>query len=93
MATFDFGLIADATRHPYRVQCEQSKLTRIALDKLGSDGNFEIEFSSPVRGVTTGSGGAEITIDRHGKTEKRSYPWVIGAANSRPMASHVPHRG
>jgi 2-polyprenyl-6-methoxyphenol hydroxylase-like FAD-dependent oxidoreductase len=83
MGTFDFGLIADATRHAYRVQCEQSKLTRIVLDKLGSDGNFEIEFSSPVRGVTTDSGGAEITIDRHGKTEKRSYPWVIGADGAR----------
>src|SRR5262245_2449634 len=83
MATFDFGLIADATRHPYRVQCEQSKLTRIALDKVGSDGNFKIEFSSSVRGVTTSSSGAEITIDRHGKTEKRSYPWVIGADGAR----------
>jgi len=83
MATFDFGLITDATRHAYRVQCEQSKLTRIVLDKLGSDGNFEIEFSSPVRGVTISSGGAEITIDRHGKTEKRSYPWVIGADGAR----------
>jgi 3-(3-hydroxy-phenyl)propionate hydroxylase len=83
MATFDFALIVDVTRHAYRVQCEQSKLTRIVLDKLGSDGNFEIEFSSPVRGVTTGSGGTEITIDRHGKTEKRSYPWVIGADGAR----------
>jgi 2-polyprenyl-6-methoxyphenol hydroxylase-like FAD-dependent oxidoreductase len=83
MATFDFGFIADATRHAYRVQCEQSKLTRIVLDKLGSDVNFEIEFSSPVRGVAIGSGGAEITIDRHGKTEKRSYPWVIGADGAR----------
>jgi 3-(3-hydroxy-phenyl)propionate hydroxylase len=83
MATFDFGFIADATRHAYRVQCEQSRLTRIVLDKLGSDGNFEIEFSSPVRGVTIGSGGAEITIDRHGKSEKRSYPWVIGADGAR----------
>jgi 3-(3-hydroxy-phenyl)propionate hydroxylase len=83
MATFDFGFIADATRHAYRVQCEQSRLTRIVLDKLGSDGNFEIEFSSPLRGVTIGSGGAEITIDRHGKSEKRSYPWVIGADGAR----------
>lgn len=83
MATFDFGLIADATRHPYRVQCEQSKLTRIVLERLSVNRNFEIEFSSPVRGVTTSSGGAEIAIDRHGKTEKRSYPWVIGADGAR----------
>src|SRR5262249_61102336 len=29
LAQFDFGAIADVTAHPYRVQCEQSKLTRI----------------------------------------------------------------
>ena len=83
MATFDFGLIADATRHPYRVQCEQSKLTRIVLDRLSIDRNFEIEFSSPVRAVSSSSKGAEITIDRDGNNEKRSYPWVIGADGAR----------
>src|SRR5713101_2142008 len=31
LAQFDFGAIADVTGHPYRVQCEQSKLTRILL--------------------------------------------------------------
>ena len=29
LAQFDFGMIADVTGHPYRVQSEQSKLTRI----------------------------------------------------------------
>ncbi|MGB9658462.1 MAG: FAD-dependent monooxygenase, partial [Pseudolabrys sp.] len=28
IAQFDFGDIADATQHPFRLQCEQSKLTR-----------------------------------------------------------------
>jgi len=83
MATFDFGLIADATRHPYRVQCEQSKLTRIMLDRLSTDRNFEIEFSSPVSTVTNSANGAEIAIDRDGRNEKRSYPWVIGADGAR----------
>ena len=32
LALFDFAAIADATSHPYRVQAEQSKLTRILLD-------------------------------------------------------------
>src|SRR3954470_24589307 len=29
LATFDFGAIADVTGHPYRLQCEQWRLTRI----------------------------------------------------------------
>src|SRR5262245_43773494 len=32
LAQFDFGVIGDVTSHPYRVQCEQSKLTRILYD-------------------------------------------------------------
>ncbi len=34
IAALDFGIIADATRHPFRVQCEQFKLTRILADLL-----------------------------------------------------------
>ena len=33
LAQFDFAAIADATAHPYRVQCEQSKLTRILYER------------------------------------------------------------
>lgn len=83
LATFDFKAIADTTRHPYRLQCEQSKLTRIFLDKLRGESNFRIEFSSPVREVTQTAGSAEIGIERGGKTEKRSYPWVIAADGAR----------
>src|SRR6476469_908109 len=46
LAEFDFAAIADATRHPYRVQSEQSKLTRILLDQMRGHPNFEIEFNS-----------------------------------------------
>jgi 3-(3-hydroxy-phenyl)propionate hydroxylase len=83
MATFDFGLIADATRHPYRLQCEQSKLTRVLLKALERKANFRIAFSSPVRSVAQAAGGVEVTIDRDGKTEVQNYPWVIGADGAR----------
>src|SRR3954470_3209937 len=33
IAQFDFTTIADATAHPFRLQCEQSRLTRILLDQ------------------------------------------------------------
>ncbi len=34
LAEFDFAAIADATAHPYRLQCEQSKLTRILYEQM-----------------------------------------------------------
>ena len=52
LAEFDFRTIADVTGHPYRVQCEQSRLTRILFDQLRSHPDFAIRFDSPVRGVT-----------------------------------------
>ena len=52
LAQFDFAAIADATAHPYRVQCEQSKLTRILYDQMRGHPNFELQFDSPVAGVS-----------------------------------------
>jgi 3-(3-hydroxy-phenyl)propionate hydroxylase len=70
LAQFDFGGIADVTEHPYRVQCEQSKLTRILYDQMRRHPNFEVHFESPVVGVTQDASGVEITIDRNGRAER-----------------------
>src|SRR5689334_25423357 len=42
IAQFDFGAIADATAHPFRLQCEQSRLTRILLAQLQPADKFDI---------------------------------------------------
>ncbi len=34
IAQFDFGGIADLTRHPYRLQCEQFRMNQLLLEKL-----------------------------------------------------------
>src|SRR5580692_5318706 len=83
IAQFDFSDIADQTRHPFRLQCEQSKLTRIIHDKLRGDPNFEIAFSSPVRAVTENSDSVSVTIERDGKSETHNYRWLIGADGAR----------
>src|SRR5712691_12692696 len=48
LAEFDFSAIADVTGNPYRVQCEQSKLTRILHDQLRNNPDFELQFDSAV---------------------------------------------
>jgi 3-(3-hydroxy-phenyl)propionate hydroxylase len=83
IAQFDFGDIADATQHPFRLQCEQSKLTRIIYDKLRGDPNFDIAFSSPVRDVTQIADGVTVTVERDGMSETQSYRWLIGADGAR----------
>jgi 3-(3-hydroxy-phenyl)propionate hydroxylase len=83
IAQFDFAAIADATAHPYRLQCEQSRLTRILLDRLRDDENFEIVFSSPVQDVAQTTDGVDVTVMRNGRMEKESARWLIGADGAR----------
>ena len=54
IAEFDFAAIADLTAHPYRVQAEQFKLTRILHARLAGLPGFRIEFASRVRGRDAG---------------------------------------
>jgi 3-(3-hydroxy-phenyl)propionate hydroxylase len=79
IAHFDFDVIKDATGHPYRVQAEQSKLTRILLDSLRNEPLFEISFGSRVRDVTQDASSATLTIERNGAAETRTGRWLIGA--------------
>jgi len=79
LAQFDFAAIADATAHPYRLQCEQSKLTRILLDGIRGQSGFEIEFDSKVVGVTQSADSVEVAIERGGRTERHAGRYLIGA--------------
>ena len=83
LGQFDFGAIADLTHHPYRVQCEQSKLTRILHQQLRGTAQFELQFGAEVKDVTQDRTGVEIAIARNGKTERRSGRWLIGADGAR----------
>jgi len=83
LAQFDFGVIADVTKHPYRVQCEQSKLTRILHGRLSGKAEFELQFDAQVKDVTRHGSSVEIALERKGRTERRSGRWLIGADGAR----------
>jgi len=83
LGQFDFGAIADLTHHPYRVQCEQSRLTRILHQQLRGIAEFQLQFDAEVKDVTQHRAGVEVAIARKGKTERRSGRWLIGADGAR----------
>jgi 3-(3-hydroxy-phenyl)propionate hydroxylase len=83
LAQFDFGAIADATAHPYRLQCEQSRLTRILYEQLRAQPGFELHFNSAVEQVSQDDNGLTVTIKRGGKTETRAGRYLIGADGAR----------
>src|SRR5262245_40436188 len=77
LAQFDFAAISDATAHPFRVQSEQSKLTRILLDQLSGKPGFDIRFNSEVVSVAQSASQVDVTLDGSGETI--SGRWLIGA--------------
>jgi 3-(3-hydroxy-phenyl)propionate hydroxylase len=79
LAAFDFAALGDATGHPYRVQAEQSKLTRILYEQMRGHPNFELLFDATVSGVSQDAAGVEATVERGGKTERHRGRYLIGA--------------
>jgi 3-(3-hydroxy-phenyl)propionate hydroxylase len=83
IAQFDFGEIADRTAHPYRVQSEQFKLTRILLRQLQDNSNFRMEFGARVEQVQQDKDGVRAQVSIHGEEEVRTGRWLIGADGAR----------
>jgi 3-(3-hydroxy-phenyl)propionate hydroxylase len=79
LGRFEFGAIGDVTGHPYRLQCEQSKLTRILADLMRGDPNFELRFDSEVTAAEQDSESVEITVARNDKSEQHRGRYLIGA--------------
>ncbi|WP_198371178.1 FAD-dependent oxidoreductase [Roseomonas rosulenta] len=80
IAEFDFGLLADVTRHPYRLQCEQFKLTRILHGLLREQPCFAIRFDAPVADAHDHGDGVEAVLE---DGTRIAGSWLIGADGAR----------
>lgn len=76
IAEFDFGILSDVTRHPYRLQCEQFKLTRILHDQMTGKPGYDIRFNAAVEHVVDHGDGVEAVL-ADGSRVRGS--WIIGA--------------
>jgi 3-(3-hydroxy-phenyl)propionate hydroxylase len=80
VAEFDFGVIAEETRHPYRVQCEQFKLNQVLAERLSRLANARLEFGAEVTGVAQDETSVTVTV---GGSRKLKAQWLIGADGGR----------
>ena len=85
LAEFNFAAISDATKHPYRLQSEQSKLTRILFDQMRGHPNFSLQFGSRVVGVVQDASGIDVTVERDGRSEVQRGRYLIGADGASSM--------
>jgi 2-polyprenyl-6-methoxyphenol hydroxylase-like FAD-dependent oxidoreductase len=62
IAEFDFGLLADETRYPYRLQLNQQHLVRMLHERLGTADGVELLFGCRVTDVATSADGVSATV-------------------------------
>jgi len=83
VATFDMSLLAGDTNHPYRVQCEQWKLTRALRDEYQKIPGSEILFAHTVTGVHPGDDQVTVEAETPGGNVRISGRYVIAADGAR----------
>ncbi len=79
IADLDLGVLAEDTRFPFRVQCEQSKLTPILLEVLEGLDNVTVHFDQRVVKAETTDEQARLTTERG---DVFTADWVLGADGS-----------
>lgn len=78
-ARFDMELLRGETNHPYRVQSEQFKFTRLAAQRLAAFAHCTVRFGCAVTGVEQDADSVTVTLDTPDGSERRSGGWLIGA--------------
>ncbi len=82
-AVFDLSVLEGETRHPYRLQCEQWKLSEALLDKLRQSPHAEVRFASKVEEAQEAGGHVRVEIETGGKREQLRARYVVGADGAR----------
>lgn len=84
VATFDLGVLRDDTAFPYRLQCEQWKLTRLLRDRLAAHPDVRFLYSARAVGLSQDADSATVTVEREGgETEALTGRYVVGADGAR----------
>ena len=85
IAKFDMKHLAGETQHPYRLQCEQFKMTRIVVEMLKDYDCAEVIFDAQVLGFRETDNGIDVLAFTQGDEKRYHASFLIGCdgANSR----------
>ncbi len=84
IATFDLGLLADQTDHPYRLQAEQWKLTEAARARLEAETDADLITDIVVEEIRQDEESVTVSARRQtGEIETFRAAYLIGADGAR----------
>ena len=83
-ARFRLAALAGATRHPYRLHLEQSRLTPLLLDAVLAHPGCAVRFGAEMTGLVQDDQGVTVRVRRGTLIESMRASWLVGAdgANS-----------
>jgi 2-polyprenyl-6-methoxyphenol hydroxylase-like FAD-dependent oxidoreductase len=85
VAEFDHAVLKNDTRHPFVVQCEQFKTTKLLLDRLRALANVVVHFDHEVVGVSQTSDAVSVDVRDPAGITKHTGGWLIGADGGRSV--------
>ena len=84
IATFDLGSLKDETNHPYRLQCEQWKLTRMLREMIDEHDHGTLITDFEVQSTSQSQDFVKVTGTRpDGSTETMTGRFLIAADGAR----------
>lgn len=84
-ARFDLSVLSDLTAHPYRLQCEQYKLSRALLARLADYPHASVHFDATLEAVSQDSGGVNAEVRFADGCRTLRSAWLIGADGARSV--------
>jgi 3-(3-hydroxy-phenyl)propionate hydroxylase len=83
IAEFDFGLLANDTRFPYVVQCEQHKLANMAIERLRGFAHAGVDFCARVTSLEQLDDRVDMVVESANGTRQISGSYLVGADGGR----------
>jgi 3-(3-hydroxy-phenyl)propionate hydroxylase len=83
IAQFDHAILEGDTQHPFVVQCEQFKTSKLLLERLQKFPHVEILFGHEVLDVKQTERSVDLEVRRRGAVASHSGDYLIGADGGR----------
>jgi 2-polyprenyl-6-methoxyphenol hydroxylase-like FAD-dependent oxidoreductase len=82
-AVFDLSVLAGETRHPYRLQCEQWKLSEALLDELKRSPHARVLFATSVQAADERDEFVTVELATAGGPQQLRARYVVGCDGAR----------